>query len=183
MTVRGTTKGRRAPGTPAGLDATQVVGAAVGVVAEHGVDGLSMRRVAQALRVAPNALYGHVADKDALLDHVTDELLGAPADDDDGGWRLRLDALGRQVHAALRDHPALASRLLARGTAGPHHAALRDAAGDAVAHSRLPEARRDAAVSALFALALGTAASGGGDEALQVGLTALLDHLARGTGR
>ena len=108
---------RRSPGTPAGLDAGRVVDAATALVAEGGVEALSMRAVAHRLGVAPNALYSHVADKDALLDMVTDALLADPPVGGDAGWRVRLDALGRHAWGATRGHPVLAARLLHAGHA------------------------------------------------------------------
>ncbi|PVZ08854.1 TetR/AcrR family transcriptional regulator [Actinomycetospora cinnamomea] len=67
----------RTPGQRAGLTRDAVLTAARTVFAERGLPGLSMRSVARELDVAPNALYSHVADKDALVDDLLDDLLGA----------------------------------------------------------------------------------------------------------
>lgn len=40
---------------------------ALALIGRHGVDGFSLRRAAQALRVSPSAVYRHYADKAALL--------------------------------------------------------------------------------------------------------------------
>lgn len=172
---------RRAPGTSAGLDAGQVVAAATAIVSERGAHGVSMRDVAHRLRVAPNALYSHVADKDALLDMVTDALLADPPVGGDAGWRVRLDAAGRHAWVALRGHPALAARLLERGGGGPNLEALRGAVRDAVAQAHVPPERVEATVATFMALVVGLAAStpGDGDAALDVGIAALLGALAR----
>jgi AcrR family transcriptional regulator len=66
----------RGPGHRAGLDRAQVLKAARAVLDSGGVERLSMRAVARALGVAPNALYNYLADKDELLDVVLDDLLG-----------------------------------------------------------------------------------------------------------
>lgn len=172
---------RRSPGTPAGLDAGRVVDAATALVAEGGVEALSMRAVAHRLGVAPNALYSHVADKDALLDMVTDALLADPPVGGDAGWRVRLDALGRHAWGATRGHPVLAARLLQRGGHGPHLTALRDAARAAVAQAHVPPDRVDATLAAFLALVLGLAASGpdDGGAAVDLGIATLLAGLAR----
>lgn len=58
---------RRRPGRPARLSREAIVSAGVAVVSEHGVDRLSMRRVADQLMCSPMALYRHVRDKEELL--------------------------------------------------------------------------------------------------------------------
>ena len=50
--------------------------AAVELADETGIDGVSMRRLAQRLGVVPMALYKHVADKDELLDGMVDVVIG-----------------------------------------------------------------------------------------------------------
>jgi TetR/AcrR family tetracycline transcriptional repressor len=52
-----------------------VVDAAVDLLAEVGLEGLSLRRLARELGVSAPTLYWHVADKRTLLDHVADRLL------------------------------------------------------------------------------------------------------------
>ena len=42
------------------------------LLADGGVDALTMRALARRLEVAPNAVYSHVASKSALLDDVLD---------------------------------------------------------------------------------------------------------------
>src|SRR5688572_26763773 len=66
---------RRRPGNRAGLDAGRVLEAARDLTRQGGVEALTMRRLASALGVAPNALYSHYSDKSALLDAVLDSLL------------------------------------------------------------------------------------------------------------
>ena len=52
-----------------------VVDAAVDLLGEVGLEGLSLRRLARELGVSAPTLYWHVADKRTLLDHVADRLL------------------------------------------------------------------------------------------------------------
>ena len=54
---------------------TDVVDRAVDVLDRYGLADLSMRRLAADLGVAPSALYHHVANKQALLAAVADEIL------------------------------------------------------------------------------------------------------------
>ncbi|MDQ6522336.1 TetR family transcriptional regulator [Nocardioides sp. LHD-245] len=48
---------------------------AIEVLDEHGLDALSMRRLAGDLGVQPGALYHHFTNKDALLAAIADEIL------------------------------------------------------------------------------------------------------------
>ncbi|MCR1782572.1 TetR family transcriptional regulator [Nocardioides carbamazepini] len=54
---------------------TDVVERAIEVLDEHGLDALSMRRLAGDLGVQPGALYHHFTNKDALLAAIADEIL------------------------------------------------------------------------------------------------------------
>jgi AcrR family transcriptional regulator len=54
------------------LSKERVLHAAVAIADEHGVESLSMRRLAHELHVVPMALYKHVANKDELLDGMID---------------------------------------------------------------------------------------------------------------
>ena len=58
------------------MDARTVVEAAFAVLDRQGLDGLSMRAVAQHLGVHVGGLYYHVRDKDALLRTMADDLAG-----------------------------------------------------------------------------------------------------------
>ncbi|MGI8648105.1 MAG: TetR/AcrR family transcriptional regulator [Mycobacteriales bacterium] len=74
----------RTPGQRAGLTRAAVLGAAQDLLAEKGLESLTMRALAQRLSVAPNALYSHVTSKTALIDDLLDEVLAevqAPAPD------------------------------------------------------------------------------------------------------
>ncbi len=54
-----------------------MLAAARDLLAERGLDGLTMRALAERLGVAPNALYSHVESKTALVDDLLDHVLGA----------------------------------------------------------------------------------------------------------
>ena len=79
----------KAGGVGRGLTRAQIVAAAFEVLDEHGLDGLTMRRVAARLGVQAAALYWHVSDKADLLDEMgtsmwraaTATLFQAPGDD------------------------------------------------------------------------------------------------------
>lgn len=58
------------------LTCTQIVDAAYRLLAEDGLGGLTMRRLAQSLGVQPGATYYHVASKQELLVAVAERILG-----------------------------------------------------------------------------------------------------------
>ncbi|MCX5404963.1 TetR/AcrR family transcriptional regulator C-terminal domain-containing protein [Streptomyces sp. NBC_00335] len=58
------------------LNRDRVLRAAVALADATGIDALSMRRLAQELGVVPMALYKHVANKEELLDGMTDAVVG-----------------------------------------------------------------------------------------------------------
>jgi AcrR family transcriptional regulator len=64
------------PPAAAGLDERVVVAAALGILEQQGVDGLTMRVLADQLGVSVGAAYKHVSSKHDLLRLVTLELVG-----------------------------------------------------------------------------------------------------------
>ena len=80
--------------------------AAVELADRDGLDGLSMRRLAQHLGVDAMSIYYHVRDKKALLgamaDAVAAEIPEAPAD---GLWTARLRALIMGARQVMLRHP------------------------------------------------------------------------------
>lgn len=110
------------PRTP--LSKRRVLGAAVALADEGGVDALSMRRIAQSLGVVPMALYKHVANKNELLDGMIDVLVGEidpPAVDTD--WKTTIRRRVLSARRMLLRHPwapeVIESRIKARTTPTP----------------------------------------------------------------
>jgi TetR/AcrR family tetracycline transcriptional repressor len=113
----------RTPGQRAGLTRDRVLAAARELLADRGLDGLTMRALADRLDVRPNALYSHVDSKTALLDDVLDDVLAeveAPsprAEDPSRGLR----DLMASTHEVLLAHADLVPLYLSRqGARGPN---------------------------------------------------------------
>lgn len=90
-----------------GLTRAAVIGAALEIADAEGLDAVSIRRVAAALKVRPMSLYTHIASKDDLialmLNEVSGELLvPEPLSDD---WREALRLIARRAHDAYLAHP------------------------------------------------------------------------------
>ena len=103
------------------LSREAIVDAALTVLDRHGLDGLSMRRVADELGTGPASLYWHVADKDQLLNVMLDRVIGEvplPAPDPDH-WQEQLREFARAGRAVFQRHRDIARASLGRVPMGP----------------------------------------------------------------
>ncbi|MEV6277174.1 TetR/AcrR family transcriptional regulator C-terminal domain-containing protein [Nocardia sp. NPDC051832] len=97
-------------GRPA-LDRARIVSAALTLLDEDSVPGLTMRKLADRLAVPPMTLYGYVANKDDLLEYALDAVFAETLEsvDASGDWRKALENIGsRTFEALLRHHWAAA---------------------------------------------------------------------------
>lgn len=88
------------------LNQDRVLAAAIGLADDEGIEGLSMRRLAQTLGVEAMSLYHWFPNKDALLGAMLDSVfqeMERPAPD--GEWRAALRAAAIQSHHTLLRHP------------------------------------------------------------------------------
>jgi TetR/AcrR family transcriptional regulator, tetracycline repressor protein len=98
------------------LDRPVVIAAAIRLLDEVGLDGLTLRRLAKELGVAAPALYWHFRDKQELLDHMVVALAGdiyqweAPAPGQHwDGWLVERARAQRKAMLAHRDSARLAA--------------------------------------------------------------------------
>lgn len=131
---------------PAPLSRERIVGAAIGLADGHGLDAVSLRKVAAALDVGPMRLYGYIETKEELFDLMVDAVYAEirPAG---GGWRQVLRSLAEATRQAARRHEWLADLIGGRPQLGPNTLAT----GDAVA-AALGEVELDIVVPALAAV-------------------------------
>jgi TetR/AcrR family tetracycline transcriptional repressor len=103
------------------LDRAQITHAAVELLDEEGLGGLSTRRLAAKLGVQSPTLYWHVRGKDELLDLVAEAICAdAFSIDETAPWRDQLAAGLRQFRAILTKHRDAAELLRQRPPTGPH---------------------------------------------------------------
>jgi AcrR family transcriptional regulator len=109
------------------LNRERVLRAAIELVDEHGIDALTMRKLAGKLGVEGAALYYHVTSKDDLLDGMTDLVaaeIEVPSESPD--WK---DAMRRRAISA-RDvfsrHPWASALMDSREHSGPAQLAYAD---------------------------------------------------------
>jgi AcrR family transcriptional regulator len=90
------------------LSREQVAAAALELLDRHGLEALSMRRLADELGVGTMTLYGYFRSKDELLDAVID---AAVADREpfvfEGPWQEQIRRLMQRSRRRLSRHPAL----------------------------------------------------------------------------
>lgn len=111
------------------LTRERVVTEALAVIAEDGVQALTMRGLAARLGVVPGAVYHHVGNKQQLQDLVLDGVL-AEIDfhlDLSLAWTEQLKLLAHRLRRVLEAHPGVAGILKTRDPLGPHSLALAEA--------------------------------------------------------
>lgn len=83
-----------------------VVAAALKVVDDAGLEGLTIRAVATKVGAPPMSLYAHFTNKEQLLDLMYTEVAHRMyADTRHPTWQMELTALCHQIRALLRQHP------------------------------------------------------------------------------
>jgi AcrR family transcriptional regulator len=106
------------------LNREAIVDAALELLDADGLEGVSMRRVAQRLETGPASLYQHVGNKDELLELVLDRVsadveIPAPGVGSDG-WQEPLKELLRRTRKVLGAHQDLAYVMLGCVPTGPN---------------------------------------------------------------
>jgi AcrR family transcriptional regulator len=111
------TRERREP-----LSANAIVRVALAIADADGAEAVSMRRVATELGVGTMSLYHHVADKEALLDLMSDAVAGELVVPGElpRQWREALRALAHRAYDAFTRHPWLVETAGMRPVATPN---------------------------------------------------------------
>jgi AcrR family transcriptional regulator len=162
--ARGTQRGPRQ-----GLTVDRVVAAAIELADAEGVQAVTMRRVAQALGVAPMSLYTYVPGKAELLDLMLDTVYAdmARADLSDQPWRMRVEAVARENRDLYERHPWAATISASRPPLGPGLMAKYEHELTAFAGLGLDDVTMDAALTYLLAFVQAAARSAAEAAAVQ----------------
>jgi AcrR family transcriptional regulator len=104
-----------------GLSIDMVVEAATNIADAEGLEGVTMRRVARMLGVAPMTLYTYVPGKAELLDLMLDAAYARMSRKDTTGrpWRERLRAIAAENRELFHAHPWAATVSTSRPPLGP----------------------------------------------------------------
>lgn len=88
--------------------------AAIDTADQHGLDGLSMPKLAKRLGVGTMTLYTYVSSKDELLDRIAERIFEGLSISSDGPWQETMFEFFESFRSAALAHPSLA-QLLAGG--------------------------------------------------------------------
>jgi AcrR family transcriptional regulator len=126
------------------------------IAAQQGVESLTMRRLADALGVVPNALYTYFPDKAAILDAVLDDLLGdVTRPRRRSNWSNALASLMSSYRRLLLTQPGLVALTVSRPMHGPNALRLREDMLTLLRQGDLDDADAVSAFLALFAYTTG----------------------------
>lgn len=102
------------------LDRLTVVETAIAFADAHGLDELSMRRLAGELDVTPMALYNHVENREALIDAMVEHLIaGLAAPTEAASWKTSLRSRILSARKIMQRHPWAQGAVETRTIAGP----------------------------------------------------------------
>src|SRR5207245_1004941 len=102
------------------LSRERVLRAAIALTDENGIEALSMRKLAKELGVEAMSLYNHVANKDEILDGIS-EVVASEIDlpSDAADWKTAIRQSAISARDAYVRHPWACSLSMARQTGGP----------------------------------------------------------------
>ncbi|MFI6416987.1 TetR/AcrR family transcriptional regulator [Streptomyces sp. NPDC050842] len=120
---------RRPTKNGAVLSERVIVETALRMLAEHGGEGLTARRLGLALGADPSTLYRYFAGMDDLTLAIGAQLIGRALDGwaPTGEWRADLRRLGLRIHGAYLAHPQAAVLTASRVTGREQETAVDEA--------------------------------------------------------
>ncbi|MGC4853395.1 TetR/AcrR family transcriptional regulator [Micromonospora sp. DT4] len=122
--------------TPVPLSRAKIADTAIRLADAHGLDGLSVRRIAKELDVGPMRLYDYVANRSELLDLMVDAVYAQIAEaGQHPGWRATLLAIVRRTRAAALAHEWFSDLLGGRPHLGPHALAVGESTAAALSQA------------------------------------------------
>ncbi|MCU9995611.1 TetR/AcrR family transcriptional regulator [Mobiluncus mulieris] len=100
-------------GRRAGLSQAKITQAAKTLTREHGLENWSIRDLAQHLQVAPSVIYHYFASRDAIVNAIIGQLVGAvPLPDENLEWKAWFMALAQNLRPTLLAHPGVTERMM-----------------------------------------------------------------------
>ena len=126
------------------LTRDRILAAALDLADTNGIDSLSMRKLAQGLKVEAMSLYNHIRNKEDLLSGMVEAVVAEfHKPDPSGDWRAEMRIRALSAHASLTRHPWAAPLLMGRINDGPHMLAYVDATLGCLASAGFSYAQAD----------------------------------------
>ncbi len=102
------------------LSRDRILQTAIQLADNHGIEFLSMRKLAQKLGVKAMSLYNHVANKNDLIDGMVD-IVVSEIDVPDLGtdWKTAMRQRAISAHTVLLRHPWATMAMMSRANVGP----------------------------------------------------------------
>jgi AcrR family transcriptional regulator len=119
----------------------EILDAAMAIADKSGLDGVSMRTVADHVGVTPMALYRHFNSKRALLDAMVERLITSLPERAAGTWDERLTALAHAYRGVAQRHPWSAQLLFSRPAVTPDAVRVTEFIYAAIREAGVPEAQ------------------------------------------
>ncbi|RWA58159.1 TetR family transcriptional regulator [Mesorhizobium sp. M4B.F.Ca.ET.190.01.1.1] len=148
------------PPRPAGeppLSRQRIVATAVELLDAQGIDGLTMRRLADRLGSGVMSLYWHVDSKEDVFDLALDAVLeyrGSPQEPQSEDWRGEIVHIIEDWRASMLSHSWSAS-LLPRRALGPNILSRLELLGKALSRAGVADADINAAIWSLWNYVMG----------------------------
>jgi len=115
------------PDLPLPLSRDRILSVALTLVDSQGLEGLSMRNLAQLMGVKAMSLYNHVKNKDDIIDELVDQVLGEVSIsrlNEDTSWITFMKVRAISLYQALSSHPWAIIASISRVTTGPNRLQL-----------------------------------------------------------
>jgi AcrR family transcriptional regulator len=128
MSSRGAQEEEMPSARASGLSRDRALVAAIQVADREGLDGLTMRRLADELGAGVMSVYHHVANKDDLVGHMVDRVVEEMELADAGpDWKAALKRTAISAHEVLLRHPWATALLLSGSAVSPARLRYMDA--------------------------------------------------------
>lgn len=167
------------------LSLERIVATAVDLLDTQGVDGLTMRRLADRLGSGAMSLYWHVAGKDEVFDLALDSVLeyrGPQKAFDAQDWRREVVHIVEDWRACMLRHPWSAS-LLPRRALGPNILSRLELLGRALSRAGVAEPDLNARIWSLWNYVMGATVTRVSFDLSEDERTAAQQRLTRLSGR
>jgi TetR/AcrR family tetracycline transcriptional repressor len=159
-------EGRLPPGPKPRLSRAHILDQALELLAEQGIDGLSIRKLAGLCQVTPMTLYGYFESKDALVDAIIAHVLPTPPAQrpQNRHWSALLRECVEEIQSAFAKYPGVAATLTARSLTDPRIDSLREYLLALINEAGVPAQDRVAVLGTIMRYIVGSAAIGGSAE-------------------